>query len=318
MLPVLALVLPLFALILLGYASGRVARLPIEGLAWLNFFIVWIALPPLFFNLLSVTPVEEFANAAFLASTTLGTFVVFCLCFAIARLSGRGDTRIATVQGLAGAYGNIGYLGPPLAIAAFGPAAGVPVALVFCFDNSMHFTLTPLLMALGAERNGTERLRLLPLLGGILKRILTHPFILATLLGVAAAFAGFRPPSGVQQILDRLAGAAAPCALFAMGVTAALRPLKRVPLELLWLVPVKLVLHPLIVYLLVSRLPGLPPTWLHSAVLLAALPSATNVFVIAQQYGVWEQRASSAVVVSSGISIVTVTSYLWLVRAGVI
>ena len=314
MLGVAALVLPLFALVALGYLSGRLARLPVEGLAWLNFFIVWVALPPLFFNLLAVTPVEEFANPAFLAGTTVATFATFALCFVAALLLRRGDVRVATVQGLAGAYGNIGYLGPPLAIAAFGPAAGVPVALVFCLDNSMHFTLAPLLMALG---DGKRR-RLLPLVGGILKKIFTHPFIIATLLGVAAALTGFRPPDAVQQVLDRLAGAAAPCALFAMGVTAALRPLKRVPVELAWLVPVKLVVHPLIVWALVAPLDGVDPLWLHSAMLLAALPTATNVFVIAQQYGVWEERASSTVVLSTAASIVTVTLFLWLVREGLL
>lgn len=313
MLDVAVLVLPLFALVALGYVAGRAVRLPIAGLAWLNFFIVWVALPPLFYNLLAVTPVEEFDNLAFLAGTTVATFATFALCFAVALLR-RGDVRVATVQGLAGAYGNIGYLGPPLAIAAFGPAAGVPVALVFCFDNSMHFTLAPLLMTLGA---GDGR-RLLPLLGGILRKIFTHPFIVATLLGVLAAFTGFSPPAPVQQILDRLAGAAAPCALFAMGVTAALRPLKRVPLELAWLLPVKLVVHPFMVWLLVSPLEGVDPMWLHAAMLLAALPTATNVFVIAQQYGVWEERASSAVVISTALSIVTVTAFLYLVGAGTI
>ena len=314
MLDVAALVLPLFALVFLGYLAGRLARLPVEGLAWLNFFIVWVALPPLFFNLLAVTPVEEFDNLGFLAGTTVATFATFALCFVAALLLRRGDVRVATVQGLAGAYGNIGYLGPPLAIAAFGPAAGVPVALVFCLDNSMHFILAPLLMALG----GKERRGRWALAGGILRRILTHPFILATLAGIAAAFAEFRPAEPVQQVLDALAGAAAPCALFAMGVTAALRPLRRVPVELAWLLPVKLVVHPLIVWALVSPLPGMDPMWLHSAMLLAALPTATNVFVIAQQYGVWEERASSTVVLSTGLSILTVSAFLWLVREGAI
>ena len=81
-----------------------------------------------------------------------------------------------------------------------------------------------------------------------------------------------------------LSSAAAPCALFAMGVTAAMRPLKRIPRELGYLVPIKLIAHPVLVYLVVSSMPDIPSLWLHSAVLLAALPSATNVFVLAQQY----------------------------------
>lgn len=314
MFQVAGLVLPLFGLVFLGYLSGRLKKIPLEGLAWLNFFILYIALPAMFFRLLATTPVSEFANGRFLFNTTLGTFLIFVLCFLIARLLRHNDTRTATVQGFAGAYGNIGYMGPPLAIAAFGPQAGVPVALVFCLDNAMHFTLAPTLMALGdSQRKAVGKLIL-----GIVVKIISHPFILATIAGISAAWFEFRPPAAIDQLLANAAGAAAPCALFAMGVTAALRPLKRIPVELTYLIPVKLLLHPLLVYLLLSRLPGLDPVWLHSAVLLAALPSATNVFVIAQQYSVWEERASSVVVLSTLLSVVSVTGFLYLVKVGMI
>lgn len=308
MFSVASLVIPSFGLIFLGFIAGRFKPMPIEGLAWLNFFIVYVSLPALIFNLLRVTPISEFANTRFLLSTTLSTALIFALCFAIARFLKRTDIRSATIQGFAGAYGNIGYMGPPLAIAAFGPQAGVPVALVFCLDNAMHFMLAPTLMAMGDKKPQN----VLDIIGGIIKKITTHPFILATIAGMIAAW--YRPvlPQSLDQLLETLSGAAAPCALFAMGVTAALRPLKSVPPELGYLVPIKLLIHPLLVYLLVSSIPNISDVWVYSAVLLAALPSATNVFVIAQQYGVWEERASSAVVISTFFSLVTVTVYLYL------
>ncbi|MFK8078939.1 MAG: AEC family transporter [Granulosicoccus sp.] len=312
MFQVAELVIPLFGLILLGYFAGRLRKIPEEGLAWMNFFIVYIALPALFFNLLAKTPVSEFANGRFLLSTTLGTLMIFVLCFFIARVLCKSTTQESTVQGFAGAYGNIGYMGPPLAIAAFGPQAGVPVALIFCLDNAMHFTLAPSLMAIGSKRPGSISL----LFGGIAYKIFTHPFIVATLAGIAAAVFDYTPPAPAQSLLNSLSNAAAPCALFVMGVTAALRPLKRVPLELTYLVPIKLLIHPALMYFLLIQIPGLDRVWLHAAVLLAALPSATNVFVIAQQYGTWEERASSAVVISTGLSIISVTTYLYLTSTG--
>lgn len=302
------LVIPLFGLIFLGFVAGRIRKLPTQGLAWLNFFVVYLALPALFFQLLAKTPVSEFANARFLLTTTLGTLATFTFCFAVARFLRRTDTRVATIQGFAGAYGNIGYMGPPLAIAAFGPEAGVPVALIFCIENAMHFTLAPTLMAL----NGDSPKNMGSLLGEILKKIFTHPFILATLAGISAAWFSYSPPDTVDQLLQSLSSAAAPCALFAMGVTAALNPPRRVPAELLYLVPTKLILHPLLIYLLLVQIPELDRVWLNTAVLLAALPCATNVFVIAQQYNVWQQRASSAVVISTAFSIITVSLYLFL------
>jgi len=146
---------------------------------------------------LSVTPVEEFGNGTFFVTTTAATFLIMAVCFCVARVFRKSDTQASTIQALASGYGNIGYLGPPLAVAAFGPAAGVPVALIFCFENAMHFTLAPLMMAAGDN----QRKNPLRLVAGIVTRIVFHPFILATLVGVAAAFTGFRPAAPVQHLV---------------------------------------------------------------------------------------------------------------------
>lgn len=312
MLQIFGLIAPLFALIALGYISGRLRKIPVEGLAWLNFFVVYISLPALFFLLLSQTPIEEFYHVDFLTRTTLGTLAIFVLCFLISRWLRRESIEVSTIQGFSGAYGNIGYLGPPIAIAAFGPEAAVPVALIFSLDNTMHFTVAPLLMAVGGKQKpGRLKLAL-----SIIRNIATHPFIIATIAGMLGAWYQYVPPVPIETILSMLSGAAAPCALFAMGVTAAMRPLKRIPVELNYLVPIKLLIHPLLMYLLVSSLEDVPAHWLYSAVLMAALPSATNVFVLAQQYNVWVERALSTVIISTLLSIVTVTVVIYLAKSG--
>jgi predicted permease len=115
-----------------------------------------------------------------------------------------------------------------------------------------------------------------------------------------------------------LANAAAPCALFAMGVTLALRPLRRIPVEIVPISLLKLVVHPLLCYVMLSLMGDFSEVWLFSAVLLAALPTATNVFVIAQQYGVWVERASATILVTTCASIMTVTGLLYMIRAGIL
>jgi malonate transporter len=315
MFEVINLVIPLFGLIFLGFGTAKLMKLPLEGLAWMNFFIVYVALPALFYRLLSRTPVEQFANVGFIAVSIFATLVIFVLVFVIAGLVNKGNVAEATIQGFAAAYGNIGYMGPPLAIAAFGVGAGVPVALIFCFENSMHFILAPFLMGLHGEDNKPFGV----MAKEVLYKIFTHPFIVATIAGVLAAIFKVELPGSIDKLLEFLSGAAAPCALFVMGVTSALRPLKRVPFELGYIVPIKLILHPLLVYvLMITLVPDLDPIWLYSAVLLAALPSATNVFVIAQQYQVWQERASSAVVISTLCATLSVTGILYLMLNGYI
>jgi malonate transporter len=321
MVQILGLIAPLFGLMVVGYVVGRIAKLPLEGLSWLNFFVIYIALPALFFKLLSQTSLSDFTGYRFIAITTLGTLLIFCIGFFLAAWLNyirTGDVKVshATVQGFAGAYGNIGYMGPPIALVAFGPAAIAPAALIFCFDNAMHFTLAPLLMSLGDRERDGGKVGLAMVIATIGWKIISHPFILATIAGFTAAATGFVPPGPLGTILDLLAAAAAPCALFMMGVTAALRPLKRVPVELIYLVPIKLVLHPLLIFWMVSTLGDFQPVFIQTAVLMAALPSATNVFVIAEQYGVWQERASSAVIVTTMVSVVTLSLVLYYLKIG--
>ncbi len=309
---VLSLAMPFFGLIFLGYFSGKFIKIPADGLAWLNFFVIYIALPALFFQLLSRTPIEELANFAFVASTTFATYCAFALAFGLGVVVTRGNIPEATIQGLVGAYSNIGYMGPGLTLAALGPVATVPTALIFCFDNTLLFTLAPLMMAIdGSDDRSIGKAALL-----VLKRIFTHPFILATIAGVAAAAIDFRPPAAVDQLLTYLRSAAAPCALFALGVTVSLGKVKRVPIELPGILFIKLIVHPIIVFLLLSWVGGIDPIWIATAVLMACLPPAANVFVIAQQYKVYVERASSAVLIGTVVSVFTVTGILYLIKSG--
>ncbi|TPM41943.1 AEC family transporter [Mesorhizobium sp. B2-3-4] len=311
---VVGLVLPFFGLIFVGFLVARITRQPLEALGWMNTFVVYVALPALFFQLLARTPFERLTEWRFIFGSVVSTYLVFSLMFVGSVLTSRGEIAQSTIKALAAAYGNIGYMGPGLALLAFGEEAAVPVALIFCFENIMHFAIAPMMMALsGAEKTAPHRLVL-----DVVRKIVLHPFIIATALGVGAAYIGFKPPVPAERFLDYLSRAAAPCALFAMGVTLALRPLNRVPHEVGAIAVLKLILHPLLCYVMLSWIGNFSPIWIFSAVLLAALPTATNVFVIAQQYGVWVQRASASILITTCLSVATVTGLLYMIRHGVL
>ena len=311
---VLGLVLPLFGLILLGYIVARVTRQPLEALGWMNTFIIYIALPALFFKILSETPIERFTEWGYILGSAFSTYTIFAIMFVFAVLRSAGDIASSTIKGLGAAYGNIGYMAPGLAILAFGPEAAVPVALIFCFENMMHFIIAPLMMALaGDDKRSAGRLAL-----EVAKKIVTHPFIISTAVGIAAAALSFAPPVPLARLLDYLANAAAPCALFVMGVTLALRPLRRMPADIAIITPLKLIVHPALCYVVLSWVGNFDPIWMYTAVLIASLPTATNVFVIAQQYGVWVERASATILVTTTLSVFSVTALLYLITAGLL
>ncbi|ARQ01739.1 AEC family transporter [Pseudorhodoplanes sinuspersici] len=313
MIEVLNLALPYFGLILLGYACGRIKQIPDTGLAWMNFFIVYVALPCLFYRIVAKTPLEQLANVSFVLGTTLSTLIAFTLALAIA-LIGRRTMPQATIAGLAGGYGNIGYMGPGLALSTLGTESAAPVALIFCFDSILLFSLVPLLMAIGgSDRRGFWRSAL-----HIIRSIVLHPFIIATVLGVASAAVHFEPPVALDRLMQFLQNASAPCALFVLGVTVALRPFPKLHWDVPAIVPIKLILHPLIVFFVLGWFGPFSASWTYAAVLMAALPPALNVFILARQYDVWVEEASGSVLIGTLVSVVTLTGMMWMIKAGVL
>ena len=311
---VLGLALPFFGLIALGFVCGRLKPIPEEGLAWMNFFIVYAALPALFFTLISRTPIAELTRWSFIAGTLGCTIAIWSLSLIVGRAVSGGSLSEGAIQAIAGAYSNVGYMGPGLTLAALGPPSIVPTALIFVFDNMFFFAATPVVMTLAAaSRASWGDTALL-----VARRILTHPFNIAAAVAVAAAAAQWQPPAPVGKMLGYLSGAAAPCALFTMGVTVALRPMKRLSVELPALLAIKLLLHPLAVWLVVVAIGGFDRIWVFTAVLMAALPPALNVFVIASQYGVYVERASSAILVGTIASVLTVTAILYAISSGLL
>nr|CAA6830601.1 MAG: Transporter [uncultured Thiotrichaceae bacterium] len=307
---VLNLSLPLFGLVLLGWLAARWKKIPESGLAWMQFYIIYVALPALFFQILSQTPIEQLTNFRFILGTTGTTLIIFAISFFFGRALQKNKTAVATMQAVAGSYSNIGYMGPALTLSALGEAAVVPTALILCFDNAMLFTIVPILMAMGMGDNKEGILKVL------YKRVLLHPFILATIAGISAAYLQLEVPQAIDQILTNLKNSAAPSALFVMGVVIANQKASLKSIDVGVLLLIKMTLHPLLVYFTLKWIGFDDPVWVQTAVLMAALPPALNVFVLAQHYGVYVQRSSSIVLLGTLLAAISVTVLLYIIKSG--
>jgi malonate transporter len=310
MVDVLNLALPYFGLIFIGFACGKIKQIPDTALAWMNFFIIYVALPALFYRILAKTPFEQLAQVNFILATALATLLVFAMSFAVALTARRGHIGEATIASLAGSLGNIGYMGPALALATFGLDAAVPVALIFCFDTLLIFSLVPFLMALASP----ERASVGAVAFNAAKSIVLNPLVISVAIGVLSAALRFEPPVALERLLLFLQNAAAPCALFTLGVTVALRPLKSIPWEVPPLILIKLVVHPVVLFVLLSALGTFDETWIATAILMAALPPALSVYVFARQYDTWVEQASSSVLFGTVASVATLTFVMWLAK----
>src|SRR5258708_28485262 len=170
------------------------------------------------FRVRAKAPSKQLRMCPCVAAATFGTFLVLMLSLAVAVLI-RRDLAQAAIAQLAGAYGNIGYMGPGLALATVGAQAAAPVALIFCFETLLFFSIVPLLMALARPQGkgfGATAL-------DVVRRIALHPLMVASALGALSAALHFEPPAAVDLLLRFLSNASAPCTLCTLAVTGARR-----------------------------------------------------------------------------------------------
>lgn len=307
-------IVPFFGLIILGYIGGKIFRHEENSLLWLNRFIIYAALPPLIFQIIRKAPPEGLLNLPFFMGTTISTFIIFALTALTMRLVYQASLTKMGIQGAAASYGNIGYIGLPLCLGVFGKDAAIPAILVFCFDNTLQFVLVPLFNALDNE--GPVKVR--ELVKKIFLKVFLHPFLLATMAGIVFLSGDIPMPVPLDKLLTMLERAAGPCALFALGVTVAQQPALRFKMEFSIIILAKVVIHPILTFLILSYIGGFDKTWMGVAVLMAALPTASNVFVMASDYKTYVDGTSNSILISTVISFVTISALLLLFQQDLI
>lgn len=299
---ILSISLPFFGLVFCGFAARRTNLLPEPAVVGLNAFVFWFALPALLFFKLATTPaVGNFDFRLLLAYSGAGL-----ACYLLAALAGRAffGSRLGEcgIQGMAAAYPNVGYMGLPLVIQIWGDAALAPAIMILITDTLLLFTLTTLLL----EADTGKPTTLAATLKRVVRGLARNPLLIAALLGIAWWLLALPLPLPVASLLGLLANAAAPCALFALGATLVGQPVSGDKAEVGTLVFLKLVMHPALAGLFALGL-QLDPFLTRLAVVEASLPSAANVFVLATVYGRRPRRASTVVLASTAIGVVTVS-----------
>ncbi len=154
--------------------------------------------------------------------------------------------------------------------------------------------------------------------GNVARSVLLHPFLVATALGAVSAAIELQLPTALDSFLEMMGRAAAPAALFALGITLARRRFAGMNPEFPVIVGLKMIAHPVIVLAALGLIGGFDPLWISVAVLMAALPTAASVYVFAEQYDAWLEGASSSILVTTLVSAVTVPALLYVIEQGLL
>jgi malonate transporter and related proteins len=312
---VLNLALPFFGLMVAGAVAARLFHIEERTGDRLNILVLYFALPAMIYRTVAGAPFEQLLNWQFILATSLSTLLIFAAAFAFAVWVLGTRIHVAGLQASAASYGNVGYMGLILSVVAFGEAAAVPAVLIFCFDMLIQFILVPLTGAIGTTAQGASKAELG---GNVARSVLLHPFLVATVLGAVSAAVELQLPTALDSFLEMMARAAAPAALFALGITLARRRFAGMNPEFPVIVGLKMFAHPVIVLAALSLIGGFDPLWISVAVLMAALPTAASVYVFAEQYDAYLEGASSSILVTTLVSAITVPALLYVIEQGLL
>ena len=305
MLAVFLKTLPFFGLIGLGWLAARSRFFPQEGAAWLTKFVFFFALSAMLFRFAARLDLAALFDPRFVLAYLAGSLVVWMIGMAVARARDLPMAE-AAMEAQCCMIGNTGFLGVPMLVVLLGERAVGPVLMVLTIDMLVFSTLITLIVH--ASRSGGLRpAAVVPVLRGII----ANPMILSMVAGLAWAQARLPLPGPLDEFLMMLGAAATPGALFAIGASLAGRRIGRLATSV-WLVVAKLVLHPLAVGAAAWAL-RVDPGAAGVMVAAAALPVAGNVYILAQYFGVAQQRVSAAILISTAASIVTIPLVMLLI-----
>lgn len=305
-------VLPVFAIMAAGYLCGRGGILGQDSSQALNGFVYYVALPALFFGSMARTPLSEILYWDFIAAFGGGLLLLFLAAALVARLVFRGPLELNAMHGFSAIFSNTGYMGVPLLQLAFG-AEGVLPAIVTTVINGALVIIAGVVVLEVVQARGQGALHVARKAGaGVAK----NPLFLSAAAGLLWSWSGLHLPRPAATFMDIVGAAAGPCALFAIGLFMVGKPLRAGLGEVLWICLLKLVALPALVAWLAFGVFALDPLWAKAAVIQAALPIGALMFVLASGYGVYVQRATSAILLSTVFSVVTLSVLFLLLGLG--
>ncbi|WP_339107248.1 AEC family transporter [Thioclava sp. GXIMD4216] len=310
MLANLLIVLPIFALILTGWVARRSGALGPNATREVNRVVVYLALPALLFDIMAKADPAQIWQPGFILAFGAGCLVVFAGTVLLRKWQGTALAD-AAIDGLNAGYANTGFIGFPLIAAVIGQDALGVTLVATIITACVLFAIAIVLI----EVSTMEAARPSQIVFQTVLKLVKNPLLIAPVLGLVFMAGHLPMPHALDTYLKLMGGAASPCALIALGLflaeNAGRAPKAGKPMQMT-LVLLKLVSQPLVTWIIAVPLLHLPLPMASAAVILAALPTGTGPFMLAEFYGREALLTGRVVLISTVLSIVTLSACLAL------
>ncbi|WP_396326409.1 AEC family transporter [Klebsiella pneumoniae] len=281
------------------------------ALTELNRFVVYLALPALLFDIIANAMWADLAQPAFISAFSIGMMVVFFLTLFV-QLRRTRHLADAAIDALNAGYANTGFIGFPLVIVFLGHEALAPTLIATILTVSVLFGIGIIIIETGLQGEVKRRI----IFTRVAKSLIKNPLLVSPAIAICIPLSGLTVPDSINVFLKLLGGAASPCALIALGLFLAGQSDKRTNNDnftVTLLVVLKLLIQPALTWWFATKVFHLSPLLVHTAVLLAALPTGTGPFMLAEFYRREASTTSKCVLVSTVLSMFTLSAYLYTI-----
>ncbi len=307
---VLQTIFPVFALLAAGFLTHWLGWMKPSHAESLNRFVYYLAFPFLLFIVIARAPRAEIFKADFVSAWSVAVLVGYFIAGAVSLAWRGGGWEPMAIRGFNTACGNTSMVGIPLCVAAFGEEAALLAMLATIANIVVGLGMTVLFIEASRQVSVSRT----HLVGRIAWSLAQNPLMVAFTLGFACAAGYGAPPPAISKLCDVLGGAAIPCSLVATGLFFAGHVQRIKFSEASVFTFMKLIVQPLIGWVVARHLFGIEGRQLAILVILSAMPLATTCFVIAQRFDVLAEETSSMMIISTVASLATLSVLLgWFV-----
>lgn len=309
MFEILAITIPIYVAIALGYGLTRWGIFPKSDMRAFGTFVVKVAMPALLFNALSQRKVSDILNADYVIAYALASLMTLALGIVWALRVGRHSRSMSSCFAMGMSCPNSGFVGYPIILLSLGPIAGVALALNMIVENLL---IIPLLLAWAETGQGQQRWH--QIVVQTLKGMLSNPMIWGIVLGFLFSWFEVQLPASLSRTVTLFAQASGALSLFVIGGSLVGLPVKGMGSNVAQIAVGKLLFHPLVMtFVLWWILPIQDPVLRMAALLTCAMPMFGIYPILTQKHG-HDGLSAAALLVTTMASFVSLNALLWLLK----
>jgi malonate transporter len=312
---ILTTILPVFGMIVLGYFFAKARIFDAAAGRGITLFVFNVAIPALLFYTLATMEPQQAAPWTLWIAFFGGLAITWGVAAFVSRFIDTLAVSGGAAASMAASFGNLALLGTPLALAHFGKEVAIPLGMILSihapvlwFSAMLHRELSRHSGSFSVTRTARE----------LFVNLATNGIVLALLAGSIWRLTGISLHPIAGRMLEMLADASVPTALFALGVSLAGYSLKGAWSGMFAIIGIKMVLMPVLVFIMVRYMVSIPPLWASVAVLFAAMPTGANAFLFAQRNEEAVPAVSGAIALGTGLSAISASVLLYLMDRNLI